>query len=216
MTNTVVDRLEMLNNATGKNVSRETLAILDEYVDLLLKWNNKINLVSKTISCEVLWERHICDSAQLVKYIPASCSKILDFGSGAGLPGLIMAIIGAYKVSLVESDQRKCAFMQVIASRFALPVNILSVRIEDLPLSDCDVITSRALAPVRGLLEYSSRHLKNNNFMLLLKGKNVLEEIEDARLDWDFDYRLSKVCESGGNVLEIFNTQRKVKNAYNK
>jgi len=210
MINIANDKLEVLSRITGRNVSRETLMMLEEFALLLLKWNQKINLVSKKIDKEELWNRHILDSAQLIKYIPVSSKNILDFGSGAGFPGLILAIIGGYEVNLIEGDQRKCAFMQVAASRFALQVNIINARIEGMQPILSDVVTSRALAELNLLFEYSYPHLKKNNFMLFLKGQNVVEEIKEATTYWDFEHNFNK-CSLGGSggVLEVNNVKRR-------
>ena len=115
------NKIEILQALTGRNVSRETFSVLDEFSSLLLKWNQKINLVSKKITPEELWERHILDSAQLLKYIGINAKRIVDFGSGAGFPALILAILSDYQITVIESDQRKCAFMQeAVASYYDL------------------------------------------------------------------------------------------------
>jgi 16S rRNA (guanine527-N7)-methyltransferase len=195
--------------SANKNVSRETISNLEEFTDLLLKWNQKINLVSKKINREELWQRHIFDSAQLAKHIPDDKSSIIDFGSGAGFPGLILAMIGNYKVTLVESDQRKCAFLQEAAAKFSLNVKIVNCRIEDVKPSNYDIITSRALAPLNKLLEYSLPFLKKDNFMLFLKGQNVVEEIRDASICWKFDYNFTEsAININGGILKIYNLEK--------
>ncbi len=204
--NSYLDKLKL---ATGHNdVSRETLTKLEEFANLLMKWNLKINLVSKKINYEELWERHILDSAQLMRYIPAN-KKILDLGSGAGFPGLIIAIIGNHEINLVESDQRKCAFMREIVTKFHLKANIITARIEEVPYFNADIITARALAPLQDLLEYYLPFAQINNFMLLLKGQNVVEEINKASICWGFQYEtLPNAFASGGSVLKISNVKR--------
>ena len=116
-----------LNNIT--DVSRETFNVVEDFVSLLVKWNKKINLVGKSTIHDV-WERHVLDSAQLIKYIPKETSIITDFGSGAGFPAIILSIIGGWEVHLVESDQRKCAFMREASSRLGLNLHIHNDRIE--------------------------------------------------------------------------------------
>jgi 16S rRNA (guanine527-N7)-methyltransferase len=131
-------------------------------------------------------------------------------GSGAGFPGLILAMLGDYEVNLIESDQRKCAFMQVAASQFSLRVNIINERIELINPILCDVVISRALAQLSLLCEYSYPHLKKDNFMLFLKGQNVVEEIKDASIYWDFEYKLNQgPLGQSGEILEIYNLKRR-------
>lgn len=193
----------------GQNVSRETFLALNQFSDLLLKWNNKINLVSKKITPQELWERHILDSAQLIKYLPEHKCRIVDFGSGAGFPALIIAIVGGHEVTVVESDQRKCAFMQEAAVQLKLSIKIINSRIEDVRDIHCDIITARALAPLTKLMEYSENILQENNFMLFLKGQNVVEEIKEASISWDFRHELfPSALNDEGKVIKISNLRR--------
>lgn len=195
---------------TTKNVSRETMGLLETYAAQLLKWNNKINLVSKKITEDELWYRHILDSAQLVKHIPDDVKSIIDLGSGAGFPGIILSIIGNYEVVLVESDQRKCAFLLEISRILNLRTKILNCRIEDVKTFPVDMITSRALAPLTKLLEYSQRFLEKDNFMLFLKGQNVVEEIKEASICWKFLYTIFPDAHNSkeNGVLKISNVRR--------
>ena len=134
----------------GENVSRETFLRMKAYVDLLLTWNKRINLISKSTEPEI-WKRHILDSAQLYPLIPRDCSSLMDFGSGAGFPGLVLAIMGVRGVRLVESDARKCAFMREAARITQTEAQVLNQRVESIPPIAVDVITARALAPMADL-----------------------------------------------------------------
>lgn len=210
MPNTTAEKLDLLQKTTGlPNVPRETLETLEEFSALLLKWNQKINLVSKKITIDELWHRHILDSAQLIKYIPKNKNEIVDFGSGAGFPALILAIIGGYKVSLIESDQRKCAFMQEASAKLSLHANIFTSRIEDAKSFDADIITSRALASLVKLFDYSEKFVKKDNIMLFLKGQNVVEEIKEASIYWGFSYEIfPDAFNNEACVLSISNLRR--------
>lgn len=209
MINSNNNKLDFLRTITGENVSRETFLILEEFTGLLLKWNQKINLVSKKINSEELWHRHIFDSAQIHKCVPANTTKIIDLGSGAGFPGLILAIIGGYHVTLIESDQRKCAFMQEAIGKFNLQGHVITNRIEEVKPFHCDLITSRALAPLVKLLEYTNPFMDKDNFMLFLKGQNVVEEIKEASISWDFTYEIfPSALNKDGCVLKISNVRR--------
>ena len=176
-------RNEALDYIAGvSDVSRETIAgisvidALDRYSQILTKWQAKINLVSgKTL--DMLWTRHILDSAQLVAYLPDAPRRIMDIGSGAGLPGLILAIITQHAVHLVESDQRKCAFLRAAAKEVGVDVIIHNDRIETLPDLGADFITARALAPLDKLLDLTHKHHHDGQQFLFLKGKTAKQEL---------------------------------------
>ncbi len=138
------------------NVSRETLARLELYAALLEKWSGAINLVSRD-SLPELWRRHMLDSAQLLALLPppprGRPRTILDLGSGAGFPGLVLAILGAGDVHLVEADTKKIAFLREAAHITQTEVKLHNCRIEDLAPIPVDVLTARALAPLPRLLD---------------------------------------------------------------
>ena len=160
------------------NVSRETEAKLEIYVKLLEKWQRRINLVSsKTLPC--VWQRHILDCAQLTSYIPTSSIRIMDIGSGAGLPGVILAILTECEVHLVESDTKKVAFMQTALAETGVHATIHHARIEDLPNLSIDVITARALAPLSKLLQLTQLQNHPELSYLFLKGKGVNLELTE-------------------------------------
>ncbi len=162
------------------NVSRETLASLSAYVALLEKWQIRINLVSPATVPDI-WHRHILDSAQLTPYLPVVPARqrrqILDIGSGAGFPGLVLAILGAGDVQLVESDQRKAVFLQTVIRELGLPAHVSNQRIEKLPACQPDVITARALAALPKLMALIAPQLHNDLTCLFLKGASVNQEL---------------------------------------
>ena len=166
--------------ASRFNVSRETLASLSAYVALMEKWQSRINLVSAATLPDI-WHRHILDSAQLVTYLPVVSERkrcqILDIGSGAGFPGLVLAILGAGDVQLVESDQRKAAFLQTVIRELGLSARISNQRIETLPACQPDVITARALAALPKLMSLITPQLHQGLTCLFLKGASVYEEL---------------------------------------
>ena len=143
------------------DVSRETCARLEAYVALLTRWNTRINLVAAT-TIDAAWTRHIADSAQLFDLAPKSASRWIDLGSGAGLPGLPVAALAAEKapglrVTLVESDTRKAAFLATAAREMGLRVTIEPQRIEALAARPYDVVSARALAPLDRLCALADR-----------------------------------------------------------
>jgi 16S rRNA (guanine527-N7)-methyltransferase len=172
---------EAFQKDTG--VSRETLSRLQAYADLLLVWNKKINLIGPSTAPD-LWMRHMLDSAQLFPLIPAGTKTLLDLGSGAGFPGLVLGIMGIPGVTLVEADQRKCAFLREAARIGGASVTILAKRIEAVAPFPADVITARALAPLADLLDWSAPFLAKNTRCLFLKGQNVEVELTQAHKRW--------------------------------
>ena len=161
------------------DVSRETCDKLSHYVSLLAKWQKSINLVSGKTIADV-WERHILDSAQLISHLPKEPANILDLGSGAGLPAVILAIMTDHNIAMVESDTRKCAFMQTALRETGAKATIHNTRLESLPFQDADIITARAFAPLDRLLEWTVPQHKEGQIFWLLKGKGVNEELTNV------------------------------------
>lgn len=194
------------------NVSRETIERLEVYESLLLKWTQRINLVSKA-SVQHLWARHFLDSAQLAKYAPDS-GTWLDLGSGGGFPALVVASIvnethPNLAFQLVESDQRKCAFLRTVIRELSLNASVHASRIEDLPEIKAQVVTARALSDLKGLLTYSERHLNPDSVALFPKGATHLIEVQEALEEWRFDLQTSpSITDSDAVILEIRNIAR--------
>ena len=157
-------------------VSRETLERLQAYVALLTAWNRRINLVGPNTIGDI-WRRHILDSAQLMPLFPEEARVVVDIGSGAGLPGLVLAILGAPDVHLVEGDQRKAAFLREAQRVIGARVTVHAQRAERLPPIAADVIVARAVAPVDNLLLMVDKFRKPHTICLFLKGKGVEEEL---------------------------------------
>lgn len=167
-------------------VSHETLERLQVYVDLLARWSPRINLVSAATLADP-WRRHILDSAQLSIDMKAVTGPIADLGSGAGLPGMVLAILGHSNIALLESDQRKCAFLRTAARETGTSVRICEGRIEAMPPIAAEVVTARACAPLAKLLELADRHRRPDGWAIFLKGRAAAAEIDDARRCWSFD-----------------------------
>lgn len=176
---------------------------LQAYADLLRQWQAKINLVSNA-TLDDLWTRHMADSAQLLELLPKRPCRLLDMGSGAGFPGLVLAILGAGEVTLVESDVRKCAFLREAARITETPVTIHSQRLEQLPPQQADVITARALAPIAQLLHWGQPHLNPGGIYLFLKGQAVEEELTAATKQWHIsEQRLPSATDPRGQIVRI-------------
>ncbi|HWY65938.1 MAG TPA: 16S rRNA (guanine(527)-N(7))-methyltransferase RsmG [Rhizomicrobium sp.] len=171
--------------AAATNVSRETLARLKAYADILVDWNARHNLVAKSTLPD-LWRRHFWDSAQLVPLIPETARTLADLGSGAGFPGLVIAAMRpGLAVTLHEATTKKCAFLQAAADRMGISVAIQNARLEDLPRRSFDVVTARALAPLPQLLTYAQNFVGPNSVCLFLKGQNVGSELTEAHKYWN-------------------------------
>ena len=162
------------------NVSRETIKKFQAYLTLLEKWQRRINLVSNSTLAEA-WQRHILDSGQLAAHYPPQTKHILDVGSGAGFPGLVLAIMGGVTVDLVESDQRKAVFLSTVIRELGLPAKVHNQRIETMPNLRPDVITARALASVPKLLNLIEIQLHPDCACLFLKGASVEDELTNLQ-----------------------------------
>jgi 16S rRNA (guanine527-N7)-methyltransferase len=184
-------------------VSRETLARLESYVALLIAWNRRINLVGPGTIGEI-WRRHVLDSAQLFPLIPATARSLVDLGSGAGLPGLILAIMGVPEVHLVESDQRKVAFMREAARVTGATIVLHQRRAEKLPGFAADLITARALAPLSDLLDLAYNFIAPHSILLFLKGQAAQDELTQARKAWKMRATLHpSISDPSGTILRL-------------
>lgn len=194
------------------NVSRETLTDLEQFHDLLVKWNARINLVSKSSTSE-LWDRHIWDSAQIVDLAPTAQNWV-DLGSGGGFPALVVAIIAKRQapernVLMIESDQRKSVFLRTVIRELGLNASVLTARIEDAAPARADVVSARALADLDTLLGYAQHHMVKSGKALFLKGGTWENEVELARQTWSFELRVhpSKTSPEAA-ILEIEEIER--------
>lgn len=191
------------------SVSYETKNRYFLYFDLLTKWQKKINLISDTTPDEI-WSRHLLDSVQLGKFIPNRSSTIIDIGSGAGFPGLALAILGYENVTLVESDTKKCVFLKEAARATYTDVAVANMRVENVQKKSFDIITSRACADLTLLLEYSFPLVSHGTTCLFLKGKKCAIEIDEAKNKWDFDHQTSpSITSNDGVILTITNLRHR-------
>lgn len=184
-------------------VSRETLSRLEAYVALLTEWNARQNMVSKSSLAEV-WRRHIWDSAQLAPLIPSEARTLVDLGSGAGFPALVLGVLRPeLKIALYESTAKKCRFLAEAAEVLGIKVDIRNARIEDSKLEGFDVVTARALAPLGQLLSYVARFQTQNTVNLLLKGQDIEVELKDATKSWRMQIIKHPSQTGPGTILEI-------------
>ena len=185
------------------------LARLRDYGALLEKWQAKINLVGPDTVPD-LWRRHMLDSAQLSPLIPNG-KKVVDFGSGAGFPGLVLACLrDDLDVHLIESDQRKCAFLREVKRATGCSVTIHNDRIEKVAPLEADVCTSRALASLDKLLSFAGIHSLSTGICLFLKGKRWADELTEAQKNWTMQAQNHPSrTDPAGMILELKECRRR-------
>ncbi|WP_158047738.1 16S rRNA (guanine(527)-N(7))-methyltransferase RsmG [Skermanella pratensis] len=189
-------------------VSRETRNRLQVYADLLRKWQPAINLVGPR-TLPHLWTRHFADSAQLHPLVPPGARTLVDFGSGAGFPGLVLAILGVPEVHLIESDQRKAAFLREVARATGATATIHAVRIEQVEPFPADVVTARALAPLANLLGFAAPFLAPGSICLFPKGQQAEDEVSIAAKTWNITVdRIQSVTDSSASILRVSEVSR--------
>lgn len=200
------------SSIAGINVSRETLERLELFETVLRKWNPKINLVSKG-SLQDLWTRHIVDSVQVF-----GCAQPkghwVDIGSGGGFPGIVVAILSKelapeLKVTLIESDQRKCAFLRAAARETEASCTVVSQRIEAVEAMEANILSARALADLTTLLGFAKLHLAKGGVALFPKGITWEKELQHAQREWKFDATpVTSLTESSAVILKIKGVER--------
>ena len=196
----------------GLNVSRESRGKLGIYVDLLLAWQNRINLIGPA-TVPMVWGRHIQDSLQLLPLLPENTKTIAELGSGAGIPGLVIAIAAGLEVHLYESNGKKAAFLREAARRTGVTAHIHVTRLETLrtatnvPKVDC--VVARALAPLPLLLDYAEPFLARGAIGLFHKGQDVDAELTEATKCWKMSFiKHASLYDSRGVILQICEATR--------
>ena len=195
------------------NVSRESLERLATYVELLRSWQSRINLVGPA-TIPAAWHRHIEDSLQLLRYIPENSGRVIDLGSGAGFPGLVIAIASQLLTDLIESNGKKAAFLREVIRQTGATAKVHQARIEDWTAVhsklEVKLITSRALAPLPQLLAYSEPFFQSGAIALFHKGQDVDKELAEAHKGWILDaVRHQSVTDPSGSLLEIRTARRR-------
>lgn len=194
----------------ASRVSRETMERLSIYADLLCKWQKSINLVSSS-TLEDLWRRHFLDSAQLWTLLPQGAKTLVDMGSGAGFPGMVLAIMGVDTVHLIESDQRKCAFLREVARETGISVTVHATRIETATVCPVDVVTSRALASLDKLLDLSSRFRTEHTICLFPKGQTADIELTGAQQTWTLRTEtFPSLTDANATILRLSEVRREL------
>ena len=185
------------------NLSRKQIELIDSYILKLTKSNQIHNLVGPS-TIDVAWDRHINDSLQLSEFISKKKASIIDLGTGAGLPGVILHIFGHSNILLIDSKMKKINFIKEFAYEQNLEIKTICTRVEKIRNQKFDFIICRAFAPLTKLLDYSRFFTKKNTSLLFLKGRSVKKEIEDAKKYFSLEYSLyQSKSEGDGFVLKI-------------
>lgn len=212
MTEAGVSRETSLTSETCQRLiaaDDETMVRLGAYLDLLRNWCRRINLVGGR-TLEDPWRRHILDSAQIASHLPEGLPRVFDLGSGAGLPGLIIAILTGAEVHLIESNGRKCAFLREAARITATAVCVHQTRIDSLSIGRAPCVVARACAPLPKLLEYAEGLLVPGGTCLFLKGGAVATELTACDKAWKMRVSLiASRSDRSGCIVRIEGLQRR-------
>ena len=202
--------IELVEAAAGRIVSRETSRLLEIYVRILLDENERQNLISKS-TVEEIWQRHVADAAQLVRFAPRPDSSWLDIGSGAGLPGMVIAILTEGPMTLVEPRKLRADFLSSTVERIGLAhrVTVQGAKVERVT-GAFDVLTARAVASLDVLLSISSHLSTDKTLWLFPKGKSARNELDEARRSWQGVFRLEpSMTSEEGAILVASSVRRK-------
>ncbi len=193
-------------------VSRETCENMRLYYNLLFQWNKKINLVSRK-SIDSSWTRHFLDSAQLWFSLPKGVNTWLDFGSGAGFPGLVISTIAKelkpdLRVILVEKNRKKGHFLEAVVEKLSLNATVICSRIEEIEPQKVDVISARAVGRLKSLIEVAYTHRNDKTIGFFPKGKKYRAELEESLQYWIFEVRqVTNLFDKDSPILEIRNIE---------
>jgi 16S rRNA (guanine527-N7)-methyltransferase len=187
-------------------VSRESLEKLRVYVDTLISWQRRINLIGPSTT-ENVWTRHIVDAVQLLPLLPPNTRVIADLGSGAGIPGLVLAIAGNFEANLYESNGKKVAFLRQATRLTGEKITVHQVRLEEVAKTSppaVDVVVARALAPLTLLLDYAEPFLNSGARALFHKGQDIDIELTAATKYWNMQFsKHPSATDSRGCILEV-------------
>ncbi|WP_156405990.1 16S rRNA (guanine(527)-N(7))-methyltransferase RsmG [Phenylobacterium sp. Root700] len=200
-----VDVTDAASFAAVSGASDAALADLERYRSYLIEWNQKMNLVGPA-TLDVFWSRHAWDSAQILPLAPEAVTWA-DLGTGAGLPGIVLAILGkdrpGFHVHLVDSLTKRCRFLTEVVEGLQLPATVHDSRAEDLSLT-VDIVTARACAPLSRLMGYAQPYFKRGATALFLKGQDVASELQDAARQWDFEADvLPSLSDARGQIVRV-------------
>tara|TARA_B100000787_G_scaffold101933_1_gene75354 strand:- start:1095 stop:1742 length:648 start_codon:yes stop_codon:yes gene_type:complete len=214
--NEILNKYPLLKD---QNVPRETLLDFETFIGMLQKINKEINIISKdTAKNDVIRERHIVDSSQVIEFIDLNSNKIVDIGSGGGMPGIVLSIMlknigNSSKIHLYEKSHHKSAFLRNVSRDLKLNTEIMQQNIFEAQNLESGTIMARAFKPMPVILELVYKNFNKYNNLILFMGKNGEKILEDTLKSWDFDFEKKKSITSEGSfLLNIKNIKNKFKN----
>ena len=191
------------------NLNQKEVRLIEIFIKELKKKNKSINLVGRS-TIDNIWDRHVCDSIQIVSYIQNKKHKIIDMGTGAGIPGIFLSILGCSKVVMIDSIRKKTDFIKDVITKLNISPKVVNTRLEKFNTAPANYIVSRALAPLEKLISYSLLFSNKETSLLFLKGRNVNNEILEAKKKYNFKYSVFNSLSSGeGYVLKINDFKKK-------
>tara|TARA_Y100001970_G_scaffold289873_1_gene421579 strand:- start:20729 stop:21340 length:612 start_codon:yes stop_codon:yes gene_type:complete len=185
------------------NLTKNQIFKIEDFINEARSYNSHTNIVGPS-TLHNPWKSHVLDSIQLHNLFKNKSSSILDMGTGAGLPGIILSIYGYNKVSLVDSNSKKIKFITSVCKKCKINVKIFHERVEKIPLKKYDFVTARALANLNTLFLYSFRFLKKETKLIFLKGSSVFDEINIAKKYWKFNYNIkNSISDKRGKIIIV-------------
>jgi len=190
-------------------LNKKQIKQIEVFLEQLKLKNELINLVGKSTILS-FWDRHVCDSLQIIQHIKDKKDKIIDMGSGAGVPGIFLSIAGCSDVLMVDSIKKKAEFIKTLVTKLEVSAEVSNNRLEDLNTKPPKYIVARALAPLNKLISYSLLLSKKDTSLLFLKGRSVNKEVEEAKKNYNFKLKIFKSISAGGGfVLKITDFKKK-------
>ncbi len=194
------------------NLTKNQIESIEMFLSNIVEHNKHTNLIGRS-TIKNLWNRHVLDCLQLSKYINSKKTKILDLGTGPGLPGVLLSIVGYKNILMIDSSRKKTEFVKLNINQLFLSAKIINKRIETVEAKNHDIIVSRALAPLNKLLTYALIHSNKKTTSLFLKGRSVSNELQIAKKNFFFDYEVFESISVGdGCILKIRNIKVKKNN----
>ena len=193
------------------NVDKEKKRLLEKYVFLIKKNQENVSLIGKSTISDI-WLRHIIDSLQIIKYLPKEEKNkfLIDVGTGAGLPGVVLAIMGRSDVLLCEKSPKKTNFLKVVLKECSLNAKIYNCRIEDIIMNNIAIIVSRAYASIKKLILTNIHLISKETILVIHKGKKHMKEISEAKKEFAFNFKkFDSITSKEGVILKIENIIRK-------
>ena len=199
-----------------QNVPRETLIEFELFISMLQQGNDEINIISKeTAKNEVIRDRHIIDTAQIIEFVDLNCNIITDMGSGGGMPGIIISIMiknkkNSAKLHLYEKSHHKCSFLRKVSRNLKLNTEVIQKNIFEAQNLNSGTIMARAFKPLPIILDLVCKNFSSYKNLIVFMGKNGEKVLEETLINWDFDFEKKKSITSKDSfLLNIKNIKKK-------